>query len=489
MPDPALTLVSGLVLEDGRRWGDAATVWQLDDAAAVLSGDGPSMHFLTRPRGASKTSDLAAVAIGAVVEQLPAGSRSYAVAADRDQGRLLLDALGGFVARTPGLDAVLRVDQWRVTNLDTGATLEALAADGASAYGLRPHLVIADELAQWPTTSSARTVWEAIVSAVPKVATGRLVVLTTAGDPAHWSHKVLVHARAQPRWRVAELPGPCPWIDPGALDEQRALLTESAFSRLHLNRWTSAEDRLTTVDALRACVTLDGPQEPRPGVHYRIGLDVGLVNDATVATVAHLDGPPGSGRVVLDRIAVWQGRRGTPVDLNVVEAWVRQASQTYNGAPVIFDPFQSVQLTQRLRAQGVVCREFTFSTASVGKLAMALYQLLRDGRLALPDDDELVDELANVRLVERTPGVFRLDHDPGRHDDRAIALALAAHALLATVSGIPSMVFDDGPGASLALDGSPLMEVFGPYAVPVGSLALPVAAAEPSGNSSPWSQI
>ena len=54
------------------------------------------------------------------------------------------------------------------------------------------------------------------------------------------------------------------------------------------------------------------------------------------------------------------------------------------------------------------------------------YNLIRSHRLALPRDDDLIDELMNVRLRETSPGVYRMDHDPGRHDDRAIALALAA---------------------------------------------------------------
>jgi hypothetical protein len=48
----------------------------------------------------------------------------------------------------------------------------------------------------------------------------------------------------------------------------------------------------------------------------------------------------------------------------------------------------------------------------------------------LPDDPELRDELANVRLRETSPGVYRIDHDQGRHDDRAIALGLAAFYLM-----------------------------------------------------------
>jgi len=58
-----------------------------------------------------------------------------------------------------------------------------------------------------------------------------------------------------------------------------------------------------------------------------------------------------------------------------------------------------------------------------------LHNLLRERRIALPDDPGLRDELANVRLRETSPGVYRLDHDQGRHDDRAIALGLAAFYL------------------------------------------------------------
>jgi hypothetical protein len=50
--------------------------------------------------------------------------------------------------------------------------------------------------------------------------------------------------------------------------------------------------------------------------------------------------------------------------------------------------------------------------------------------LALPADEDLIDELANVRLRETSPGVVRMDHGEGQHDDRAIALALAASKLL-----------------------------------------------------------
>lgn len=430
--DPA-ALLAGLVLDDGRRWGEVAAGWQRDDAVAVLDVDGPRLHFQTRPRGGSKTTDLAAVSTVALLTQAPARSRSYAYAADREQAGLLLDGLAGLVDRTPGLAGALTVETWRATVNATGATLAVQSSDDASAFGRLPWFVIVDEVAQWPSTRKPRRLWEAIVSGLPKVEGSRLVVLTTAGDPAHWSHRVLAEARGSSRWRVSEVPGPLPWADQGDLDEQRRLLPESVFARLHLNRWTAAEDRLVDPDDLAACVTLDGPQDPRPGVGYRIGLDLGLKHDRTVLAVCHAERDPVGGlappRVVLDRMHVLAGSRGRPVSLGDVERVAYEAHRAYNGASIRLDPWQAVGLAQRLRARGVRVEEWTFSATSVGRLATSLHLLLRDRRLALPDDPDLLDELANVRLRETSPGVVRLDHDASHHDDRAVALGLVALAL------------------------------------------------------------
>lgn len=376
-----------------------ATDWQRADVAAVLSGD-PLMAFLTRPRGASKTTDLGAVGLAVLTLQAPTASRSYAVAADADQAGLLVDAMRRLARLNPTLQRVLRVDARRVVNLQTGASLEVLPADAPSAWGLLPHLVIVDEVTQWPGSVNHRGVWDAVVSAVAKVDGCRLVCLTSAGDPVHWSHRVLEHARTSPRWRVNEVPGPCPWISEDALAEQRALLTDSQYARLHLNRWVAAEDRLVSAEALRDAVVLDGPQEPRLGVTYRIGADLGLRHDRTAIAVCHAepvtDRVPPSRRVVLDRMVVLAGTRQREV----------------------LDPWQGIGLAQRLRARGVTVVEQSFTPQVYGRMASVLYTLLRDRLLAIYMDDGLLDELANVRLRETLPGLLRVDHDPGRHDDR-----------------------------------------------------------------------
>ena len=137
-------------------------------------------------------------------------------------------------------------------------------------------------------------------------------------------------------------------------------------------------------------------------------------------------------RVPLDRMQVWKGTAKRPVQLSEVEDWLLESAQFYRPLRVVFDPYQAVGLAQRLRQHGVAMEEFTFSQSSVGKLASTLHVAIREHQVALPDDPELLEELANVRLREVSTGVMRMDHDSDKHDDRAIALALAVEKLMTT---------------------------------------------------------
>lgn len=430
-----LALLSALVLEDGRTWGEAAEPFQIEDAKAVLSDEPPFYSFLTRARGGSKTTDLAGVAV-ALLLTLPDRSRLYWLAADQDQGGLAIDAISGFLARTPSLAGSLDVKARSVT-ARTGSTLEVLAADAAGSFGLLPDAIFVDEIAQWGETSGPRKLWDSLSSSVAKRSTARLVALTTAGDPSHWSFGVRNHALADPLWRVNEVPGPAPWMDEDRLGEQERRLPESIFRRLFRNEWVEGEDRLSTVADVQACATLDGPLDPEEGRAYVIGVDLGVKRDRTAVVVAHgepyADAEAGC-RVVVDRRELWKGSRIRPVKLADVEEWIEQAAKEYR-AEVVFDPWQAVGMAQRLGAKSIRLHEHPFTVASTGRLASTLFQLLRDQALALPRDPEFLDEIAAAKLVERSPGTFRIDHDASRHDDQVIALAMAAQHVLRAFSG------------------------------------------------------
>lgn len=438
---PALELLYGLVLEDGRTWGAAATEWQRADAHAALDPDGPRLLFLTRARGGSKTSDLAGVVLAWLLEVARSNERAYGAAASQDQAALLIDAIRGFAARTPGLAGAIRVDFNRVTALDTGATFDAMPADGASAFGRRPSLLVVDELAQWAETRGARRFWEALVSSQPKMP-ARLIVLTSAGDPAHWSHKVLQTARDDASWYVNETPGPVPWLDDADLSALQRMLTDAQYTRLVLNRWASGDGRLVSPEQLAACLRDGAHSTPRAAVHYAAGLDVGVKVDRTVLAIAHgrpaPDRDPPAVEVVVDKVIRWDVTRSEQLVFADLEAALLEMHKTWR-AEVLCDPWQAYSLMQRVRRAGVRIREHTFNQQSNARLATTLFRLVREGLLILPDDDVLLDEFLNVRLIERG-GMLRLDHDGSHHDDQVIAIGLAAMSLVSRPAAGPVQV-------------------------------------------------
>ena len=81
-------------------------------------------------------------------------------------------------------------------------------------------------------------------------------------------------------------------------------------------------------------------------------------------------------------------------------------------------------MMQQLRASGLTVHEHTHSAQSNSRRALLLLELVRGRRLQLPDDQETVAEFAGVKLRETSPGVYRYDHESGKHDDRVTAVSL-----------------------------------------------------------------
>jgi hypothetical protein len=445
----ALDVLSLMVLEDGRRWGQTAAEFQWANARAILDmAGGVRQHWIELPRGARKTTDLAGMQLAALYAQAPPMARLYVGASDEEQAQELIDAALGLIERTPELAGVFRTGELEITNVRNGASVRALAAD-ASAMGKRAWMITLDEVANWPETRKARRFWGVLTSGNRKIAECRTVVITNSGDPQHWAWKRRETVRTSAHWRFFTLPGPLPWLTPGDLEVLRENAeTDSEFERLHLNKWVTSEDRLASREDLAACTTLPGLLPPQPGVTYVASLDVGVVNDRTVLAVMHAEETPAGRRVVLDSIDRWKGTRAAPVDLGDVRDMLIARAAEYRAAAVV-DPHQAVLIAQEARMAGVAVHEFPFTAASVGRIALSLHQAIRNHRMALPDDELLLDELVTVRLRKNSLGIYRLDHDAGQHDDQAIALALGAHWLL---DGDPPPEFTILPGSAVAPD-------------------------------------
>lgn len=429
----ARDVLAQLRLPDGRLWIDAAAPFQIADARAVLDDDGPPYSFLTRARGASKTTDLGGLALAMLIAaEHPA--RLVWLAADADQGALALDAIGAFLADS-GLEGRAEVQSRRVRVPESGARLDVLPADAPSAWGLSPDAIFVDELANWHDGPASRRLWEAASSAIAKRSDSKLVVLTTSGSPDHFAFKILEHAKTSPLWRVHEVPGPAPWADPDRIEEQRRRLPDAVYRQLFLNEWTAAAGSFLDPAVIDAAFRLEGPSlgidaepdsERAASFRYFAGLDLGSVNDRTVFAIVHRDDQE---QVLLDRMQVWQGTRSNPVNFGEVESFVVEAHGRF-GFTLKADPWQGLDLLRRLGAQGIDADEFNFSQASRQRLAQSLLHSLNDGRLALYEAEGLRDELLGLRLKQSASGMWSFDHAAGRHDDRAIALSLALVAAL-----------------------------------------------------------
>lgn len=441
----AYDILYGLELEDGRLWGEAAIEWQLNDAQHILLPGYKQANFLTRPRGGSKSTDIAGYGLGWLVAEAPPRMHSYVVATAEEQSKEVLDAAEGFIARTPGLSDYVMCESNTIFAAN-GAQFHVLTSDGSSAWGKGRDtaFIILDEFAQWPETKKYRKLWVAMLTATQKTPGLRLIILTSAGEPGHFSYDVIDEAEngtTSEFWYVSQMPGPVPWATQASLEMQRPHLTDSEFQRLHLNKWTAEEDRLITEEEWDAAAVLKGSLPAVKGVKYAITVDIGVKVDPTVIVVSHAEPMAGDlehKRVVIDHLDRFipkvakkkSGADAQEVVLNEVEMRIKLLHAEYNRAPVWGDPSQFIQMRQNLARSGIRVKEFKFTPTSVGELGSGLVLALENLQVWLPKIAALKDELMHVRLKQTTPGSYRLDHDEKRHDDQAVTIGMAVSVWL-----------------------------------------------------------
>ena len=417
--DPLALIAELLHLPDGRRFGEAMADFQRRDFEAVFASDARPNTWLSRPRGASKTTDTGAVAIADLI-LAPDRSRSYACAADADQARLLRDAIERWLLASPALQGSLELQRDLVVNTATGASLRVLAADAPSALGLLPWRVYCDELAAWPSDG----LWHSMASALHKVPGARLFVLTTAGSPASWAFRLWEHAHASDMWRVLETPELPPWIDQAQVEDARAYLPAGVFARFYENRWVQGEEALFTTAEVDACIDADRePAQAGDGNHaHTIGVDYAPVHDRTAVAVVKVGQRSG----VHELVYLWtaQGSPERRVLVSSVEEMAQALLRRFKPARMLLDPYQMMGTTERL---GRDAEEFPFTIPNVVRLSNVLLQVVREKRLRLLPDPDLRAELLSLVVKETSYG-WRMQHPPNAHDDRVMALALALQA-------------------------------------------------------------
>lgn len=393
-------------------------------------GDRPDKmrSWLGRARGHSKTSDLAVMSSWAT-GFAPRMVQGYASAADRDQARLLRNAIQRLLSLNPLLAKIIEVQANVIVNIGDrhpgkGSSLYIIANDAGSSYGIVPDFIICDELTHWGANAD---MWHSLVSSAAKRSSCFLLVITNAGANAgdSWQWDAREFARLSPGWHFSELDGPqASWITPEILDEQRLLLPGSVYQRLWLNIWVRGGDALEGRD-IDAAVTMADPIPGRTsGLSFVAGLDLGVKNDRSA--LAGLAANHASQRVQLASCQSWSPNVITgEIDLTEVEEAVFQSNKRYRYKGVYYDPSQAQLMAQRLRKRGVKMIEVPFVGSNLNLMASSVMTAFRQRRVDLYNDPQLIKDLGRLNISPKSWG-FKLEaaRNSTGHADTAIAFAI-----------------------------------------------------------------
>lgn len=466
-PDAAancVKLLEALVLDTGERWGDGALQpWQRDAFAATLGLPGApsgkrSMVWIEGPTGCGKDQLIAAACLAAL-HFAPDGYEIINYSADLDRCRDVMKTVRGFIARTDeraeqrgigrwlgrGIE-VLR-DEIRHEILDAGrrkltrVTVHVESLDGYSASGSRADLYLLNEVQSWPDPHGAR-VWEESLARYDKLPHGRFAVFSNApftppGDFRRDERdKAATAGTDSPWWFMGVSLEDCPWWSEEQLDRKRRSLPPHVFRRLYLCLPTDGRGELVAPDVFDVAVDPRWrPQEvPKPGAVYVHGLDIGVSRDHAVHLWLHRD--ISDGRVFLDGIRVWLPRRGRQINLDRIERHVRERAKLFRG-PIYADPYQAVQMCQRLERDRLTVEQVPFTTENLTKMCEAVRSAFNDRRIVLFPDAGRVQvtdraktslrrQVLEAEIVETERG-SRIKSPRSRlgHGDELSALALA----------------------------------------------------------------
>lgn len=403
-----------------------------------------SRAWLERPRGSSKTSDLAMMASWALALS-PNPIRGIAAASDMDQAKLLRDAIARLCRFNGWLNDLLDLQAYKVVNRSTGSELAIISSDVASSWGHLPDFIVCDELTHW-VEGRGQQLWESLLSSAAKKSTCLLLVIGNAGFMDSWVWPIREAVRCDPDWFFHSLDGSqASWISPKALAEQQRLLPPLAFDRLWQNLWVPGAGDALSAELIEAAVTMtQPPRDPEIGWSYCGGLDLSLRRDRSAFVVV---GRNAKDRIRLAHVREWKPKGGT-IDLVEVQRHVLSECRRWQ-AKLYLDPYQGVLLEQQLATANIRTELVPFVGTTLHAMATTVLEVFRDCKIELWRHESLLSDLRRLRIIERPQG-FRLDapRTTAGHADIATALTLALYGIkqAAVSSGrlvAPAAVFPD----------------------------------------------
>lgn len=408
-----------LILDNGEPW--ALDVYQQQVASDVFGGVRET--WLVVPEGNGKTTFLAGLGLYGL--RFAPDALIPIAASSRDQARIMYRQAKGFLRRSklddPGFsfeafDGYRRVDLRVPGKTKRGAvagSIEIHAADAGTGDGIIPFpFAILDELHRHRTLELYET-WRGKLDKRD----AQLLAISTAGEPDGDFELTRERIRRETPVVMSE-PGftwcrsdeiafheymledgadaadvdavkrcnPLPSITVESLGAKRRspTMSDPHWKRFVCNLATRQVE--AWIDHVVWQESLEADALIPDDVEVTVGVDVGLVHDATAVVVAWKR--PDDGRVLLEA-RVWDPREGRTVDLAEVEEHLRSLHDRFRVAGVLYDPRFFERSAQELADEGLVMVTMQQNSSDMADAYQGFYAALLEGRVRHAGDPVL----------------------------------------------------------------------------------------------------
>lgn len=175
----------------------------------------------------------------------------------------------------------------------------------------------------------------------------------------------------------------------------------------------------------RKPVSGEEPGKPRP--QYVAAMDPAFRKDTFAFTILHHDVQLG---LVQDYIEYWEPEGGVPLAPGHILDRIKTVLDEYGLSNIYSDQYQLEALQQLAQDRGFSITGYDFTGVSKAKIAGGFKVSLDESRVRLLDSELQTAQLKQLQRQTLQSGNVRIAAPPGKHDDLAMVLMLAARIAL-----------------------------------------------------------
>jgi terminase large subunit-like protein len=208
-----------------------------------------------------------------------------------------------------------------------------------------------------------------------------------------------------------------PWHSEAWRAEILRTLRTPQYLRLIENRWTASESTFIEMPVWDSCVNDDvRPVGGDKSMRVWVGMDLGWKHDSTALCVVTLDG----NKIQLVAHVVFTPTKGGALGFeSTADAAVRSIAQRFDLACVGYDPWEAVDMTQRLARSGINLVPIAQSPQNQTPMANQLIDVLKQGRMRMYQSRESRDPAAKTVVHESSRGLGKGKNSVRSTDYRA----------------------------------------------------------------------